>query len=392
MSISYFTAIAYKTIPDKSQSQPQSESDQGDFLRKDEIVRNSSSIKLIITEIDYPIIQPTPAILSITILTFSANTYSITIGNYNFIITYDTQLLLSRTTLINNTDVLTIGYPVVLTDYRHICLNMGGSIANSRTIKVILEPSNDNMYIAGDTYLIHLVLNDANEFIGAMVSFSRRKQLDISIPNTTDGLNTISNIIINTNPSTEINQSEISYSGCDSFTENICINDSKNIRVPIISIFGQTTIDGSDVGEIIFAVCDEYTYYKSKKLSSNHSTIDYINPSQLKLTLYREYCPIMGAVLDGFGSTAYSKALYLHEKSKLTMNVNTFYSNLLLYGMMKYHLSRILYGNFNVNYLLGKNTNKFLKDLKSSRFCNFVTYFLDSKSPVYEYHNYFRYE
>ena len=60
--------------------------------------------------------------------------------------------------------------------------------------------------------------------------------------------------------------------------------------------------------------------------------------------------------------------------------------------MAKYIPARVLYGNFNMDYLLGKYNDKFLKDLGESRFCAFLEFFLDTTtSPVVGYDKYFKY-
>jgi hypothetical protein len=60
-------------------------------------------------------------------------------------------------------------------------------------------------------------------------------------------------------------------------------------------------------------------------------------------------------------------------------NLPIFYDNIIRYGMVRYILSKILYGNFNINYLLRKYYKQFLIDLGKSRFCNFLQFF---KNPV----------
>ena len=57
--------------------------------------------------------------------------------------------------------------------------------------------------------------------------------------------------------------------------------------------------------------------------------------------------------------------------------------------MLKYVLSRIMYGNFNIKYILNKYHNKFINDLSNTRFCNFVTLFTDPNSKIFGYERYF---
>ena len=62
---------------------------------------------------------------------------------------------------------------------------------------------------------------------------------------------------------------------------------------------------------------------------------------------------------------------------------------LIFYAMSKYIFSRILYGKFNINYLLGKYNKRFLRDLGKSRFCGAMELYLDCKSSSYGYNKYF---
>ena len=64
--------------------------------------------------------------------------------------------------------------------------------------------------------------------------------------------------------------------------------------------------------------------------------------------------------------------------------------------MLRYILSRLMYGEFDINYLLNEYTIKFINDLKQSRFCEFAQFFLDCNQPVtgfgiiiYGYEKYF---
>ena len=71
---------------------------------------------------------------------------------------------------------------------------------------------------------------------------------------------------------------------------------------------------------------------------------------------------------------------------------NAFYENIIIYGMVRYVLARILYGNFDINYLLGKYYDKLLKDLNNSRFCWVVDFFfLNPENPTFNYGRFFKF-
>jgi hypothetical protein len=90
---------------------------------------------------------------------------------------------------------------------------------------------------------------------------------------------------------------------------------------------------------------------------------DYIEAKNLKQTKFHECCPFMVSVLKGEGETLKEKSDYLWElnKTELGISQNDFYMNIIFYGMTKYGFCRILYGKFNICYLLGKYNKRFLK-------------------------------
>jgi hypothetical protein len=166
------------------------------------------------------------------------------------------------------------------------------------------------------------------------------------------------------------------------------------IRVPIVNINAQTTVDGSDIGYVIFTICDEFTYYKEKPLPpEDKCAVIFIAPDQVKQTVFRRCCPFMVSVLRGRGETARDKAWSIFERysTQIMVPFETFYLNLILYAMSVYVLSRILYGNFDINYVLTKHYHKFIKDLGASRFCEFIVEFKSCDSPVFGYNKYFKF-
>ncbi len=156
-------------------------------------------------------------------------------------------------------------------------------------------------------------------------------------------------------------------------------------NIPTIQLQAQTTIDGSDVGDAIFYIYDEFTYYNSKEIPDN--TCQPRQSNNIKQTIFRQCCPYMVSVVKGEGNTLWDKLQYLFENEDTGLpNVYVFYQNMALYGMAKYIISRLLYGKFNINYLLGKYNEKFLMKLSTSRFCKFTEFFDEN-----DYNEYFLY-
>lgn len=205
---------------------------------------------------------------------------------------------------------------------------------------------NPNSYVLGDTYTIDLLSS-----CGINVSFFRPNNFTVEFP-------------------------EIPCKNCQCLTGTV--------EVPQIFIEAQTSIDGSDISNAIFQICDKYTYYKEERLCLNGCKTE--TTSKVKETVFNRYCPKIFSVLKGKGKTTQDKAIYLAEKYNID-NSYDFYHNIILYSMTKYILSRILYGKFNISYLLRKYNEKFLSNLKHSRFCKFLEFF-----KVYDYNKYFKWD
>lgn len=211
-------------------------------------------------------------------------------------------------------------------------------------------PVNEKPYKIGDRYTI-TVSNPQLSGSTVQVRFFRDSRDPIVVPITTGEIETIT-----------------------------LLRQCTGIEVPAININGQTLIDGSDVGSMIFTIDDKFNYYKEKPISLDNQTctLDCITQDQLKQTVFEKCCPKMVSVVKG------------NDDQNLNQKVRTiwdeigvgipyfnivFYPTFIEYGMVKLILSRILYGHFDINFLLWKYNAEFLKDLSSSRFCNFVQYF-----------------
>ena len=173
------------------------------------------------------------------------------------------------------------------------------------------------------------------------------------------------------------------------------LNYKQTINIPILDIVGQTLIDGSDIGQMIFTIKDQFQYYNEIPAKFNKCGTYNIDLSQLKITIFEKSCPKIVSVVIGDEKTWYNKteAIFLRLGSeKIGANFGDFRSRMLFYAMLKYILSRILYGKFNVNYLLRKYDEKFLKDLKNSRFCEASSLFTDPNSIIFGYNKYFKFD
>jgi hypothetical protein len=221
-----------------------------------------------------------------------------------------------------------------------------------------------------DTYIISVGYPLYNEI---KVYFYRKQIVSLSYTNTLD------NVLTNENIETPILNN---------------VSNNGDMEIPILNIVGQTTVNQSDVSDILITIYDKYKYYEEKSLSldCNHKCKTcYINSLYLKETQLVPCNPELVSVVRGKGVTLNVKLEYLYKKYNLLskMTYNEFYGNIFFYGMVKFTLCRILYGNFNINYLSRNYNKKFIKDLKHSRFCGALPIFTSLNSSVYGYNKYF---
>jgi len=175
----------------------------------------------------------------------------------------------------------------------------------------------------------------------------------------------------------------------------LTFNNTNKIEVPILDILGQTLIDGSDIGDIIFTIKDEFQYYCTNDILPKFNKCGTYNVSlsDLKTTIFHKCCPKIVSVVIGNGETWYDKTEYLFKKlgkEKIGANFGDFRLRMFLYAMLKFILTRILYNKFDINFLLRKYNERFLKDLGKSRFCEALKVLLDPNSIIFGYDKYFK--
>lgn len=164
---------------------------------------------------------------------------------------------------------------------------------------------------------------------------------------------------------------------------------SNEVSAPRLDILGQTLIDNTDIGNVIFTIQDKYFYYKDHLPEGKNKC----GPENIKTTIFDQSCPKIVSVVKGKSNTLYKKLsdiFFELGEAKIGVPLTVFYPNIFLYAMSKYILCRILYGEFNVKFLLQKYNDKFLEDLRHSRFCEAIQIFEDPQSKVYDYNKYFK--
>lgn len=281
-------------------------------------------------------------------------------------------------------------------------IGVGGSFPRpALTMLTLGAPSSQfsGVWKSGDKYVINAWSCCPTAGISIMFSRSLYSAVDTQ---SSGGLPTSSDPQMITAMNNSLNahlNNNVCCNNCCGASGNICSSiiagNCGTIRVPIVNINAQTTVDGADIGYVIFAVCDEFTYYEEQPLPpEDKCAVIYIAPNQVKQTVFRRCCPFMVSVLRGRGHTARNKAWSIWERFSVQIGVvfETFYLNLILYAMSVYVLSRLLYGNFSINYVLTKYFDKFIEDLGNSRFCEFTAVYLNCTSPVFGYNKFFRFD
>jgi hypothetical protein len=105
------------------------------------------------------------------------------------------------------------------------------------------------------------------------------------------------------------------------------------------------------------------------------------------------------SVVRGKGNNLNDKLTYIFDRlgeAKIGVPFTVFYPNVFLYAMLKYILCRLIYGKFDIKFLLRKFNDKFIQDLGNSRFCGTVPIFIGcidndgSQLCIYNYYRYFK--
>lgn len=251
-----------------------------------------------------------------------------------------------------------------------------------------------------DGYQFNIISKESDEVVGLLnVVFNviHNNVIDtynINVHSSCNGSNGIT-VIATRNFQTEFSSSINNQSVRNSCTRCNCfiVDSCSNIRVPRINILGQRTVDNAYISDVQFTICDEFTYYNERSLSSGSKcSINFISTDQLKETFFKECNIPLEIVVRGKGTTLFEKAVYLYNKYATSIGPSfyNFYDNLILYGLSKYILARVLYGNFNLKYLLQKYNEKFLANLGHSRFCGFLEAFDNCQSQIYNYNRFFK--
>jgi len=160
--------------------------------------------------------------------------------------------------------------------------------------------------------------------------------------------------------------------------ELLPITSPTTIQVPIIQINGQTTLNGDYLSDMTFEIQDKYKYKCHKNIITKcHCEPHYLSVDKLKTTtFYKNNIPLQ-CVVKGKGSLSDKINAIVNDIGE--PNYDLFLQRFILYGMLKYILIRLIYGEFDLSKMCRNFNKQFFKDLNHTRFCGFIDFF---ENPV----------
>lgn len=155
---------------------------------------------------------------------------------------------------------------------------------------------------------------------------------------------------------------------------NTCFNNIS--QLPWISRIYQSSLSGENLSEALFEVYDTISYKDCGESIHQRNKI-------IKTVFNRH--PDFNIVIDAQGSNLDEKIRYLRAKYCSKLNHYIFRDRLTEYGMLKYILGKLIYGNFSLKYLTRSFNEKFKRKLGKTRFRKF----LPELEILEEYNKYF---
>ncbi|CAK7994893.1 Hypothetical protein POVR1_LOCUS411 [uncultured virus] len=151
-------------------------------------------------------------------------------------------------------------------------------------------------------------------------------------------------------------------------------------QVPNITIRAETIHDQMDVGLVTMTVRDTISYEciflppNEDKDPCFECPERVVNRSEVIETVFQRFIDF-NLVVEGEGCTLKEKINFLKAKLDIPVTAVELFLRVVLYGALKYVLSRLLYGFFDARFLLRKYNKRFLRNLSNSRFCQFLNAF-----------------
>lgn len=276
-------------------------------------------------------------------------------------------------------------------------LNPSATVARSAfTIRLQYLTKNNQqkgLFQLNDTYLFTVDFRNLSSQYGVYTEFLRTSGILI-------GEQSSSSLVDNSVINPIVSLFSRTFNSLNSNSTNACQTSSDEVIVPIIDILGQTTVDAKYLSDFQFVIQDKYSYYNCKNIVEKEDCCKndkgcgcktlYYPEDKLKTTTFKEVSPPLQDVVKGKGCSLRKKLLnYYNKHPEIGPSFQDFYEQMILYGMLKYILARLIYGDFNIRYLYKNFNNQFFKDLENSRFCGFIQFFDNPDNGILDYDKYF---
>lgn len=177
-------------------------------------------------------------------------------------------------------------------------------------------------------------------------------------------------------------------------TPSITIPPTNNteVRVPIINIYGQTTVNNDYLSDMTFVIQDKHKYKCHKNIIDCQMcgcVQHFLLYDQLKTTTFRKNNIHLEDVVKGKGKTLQDKVMHLFKTNLYGNDFQAFYKRFIQYAMLKYILIRLIYGEFDLNKMCRNFNKQFFKDLEHSRFCAFIEFFEDPINDILDFDQFY---
>jgi hypothetical protein len=171
-------------------------------------------------------------------------------------------------------------------------------------------------------------------------------------------------------------------------------NNNSNDKCPVVQIAIQTDLWGCDLGEMICNVIGNKIYpggYPRDLVGKCEGLPLPPNPNPISGTFQTIFSakPDLSIVLKLSGKTLLEQITLINQKYHADPSDCNFFGKILIYSTLKYFFSGLLYGIFDVKWLLRKYNRKFLSLMANSEFSCFLILFTDPQFGLVGLDKYF---
>lgn len=187
-------------------------------------------------------------------------------------------------------------------------------------------------------------------------------------------------------------QHPIFVTRCGGKTTTLCSKHlgKRDTFIPTITVEAETAAQGQDFGSAFFTVLDNKKH--SGTFNCKHRVVKVIIPGGVVKGIESQFSqfPQFNCIVKGKGCTLRQKFRSLIGCYGLETTLENFTAHMALYMYSKYILSRLLYGDFSVDYLSSCLDTKFLHHLEKSEYSDFSVIFTDREIGLIGFGRYFK--